>query len=88
MQLINTTDLNSEYTNWVKKNGNGRNSQDLRFSQHIHKAYDLTNLFNMQNFQDDGYYIENAEKFYLCIMKSLLSLEAKSLKVEKVKQEI
>ena len=81
MQFINTTDLNSEFTNWVKQNGNSRNNQDLRFSQHIHNSYDLTNL----NLKDDGFYIENAEKFYLCIMKSLI--EVKSLKTEKVEQE-
>lgn len=68
MQFINKTDLNSEYTNWVKQNGNGRNLQGLRFSQYIHNTYDLTNL----NLQEDGFYIESAEKFYLCIMKSLL----------------
>ena len=81
MQFINTTDLNSEFTNWVKQNGNSRNNQDLRFSQHIHNSYDLTNL----NLKDDGFYIENTEKFYLCIMKSLI--EVKSLKTEKVEQE-
>lgn len=88
MQPINTNDLNSEYTNWVKENGNGRNRQDQRFSQHIHTKYDLSNLFNMQNFEEDGFYIENAEKFYLCIMKQLLCLENKSLKIEKVKEKI
>ena len=88
MQSINTNDLNSEYTNWVKENGNGRNRQDQRFSQHIHTKYDLSNLFNMQNFEEDGYYIENAEKFYLCIMKQLICSESKSLKIEKVEEKI
>ena len=55
MQFINTTDLNSEFTNWVKQNGNSRNNQDLRFSQHIHNSYDLTNL----NLKDDGFYIDS-----------------------------
>lgn len=82
MQTINQDDLNSEFTNWVKENGNGRNHQDQRFSQHIHNTYDLS---NMQNFQEDGFYIENAEKFYLCIMKHLLKSEKKSLKIEKLK---
>lgn len=85
MQTINQNDLNSEFTNWVKENGNGRNRQDQRFSQHIHNTYDLSNLFNMQNLQEDGFYIENAEKFYLCIMKHLLKSEKKSLKTEKLK---
>jgi len=84
MQSINTNDLNSEYTNWVKSNGNGRNSQDLRFSQHINNKYNLTN----PNLKDDGYYIENAEKFYLCIMKQLICSESKSLKIEKVEEKI
>jgi len=82
MQFINTTDLNSEFTNWVKQNGNSRNNQDLRFSQHIHNSYDLTNL----NLKDDGFYIENAEKFYLCIMKSLLC-KKEILKTNKLKLE-
>jgi hypothetical protein len=86
MQTINTNDLNSEYTDWVKKNGNGRNSQDLRFSQHIHNKYDFSNLYNMSNFHEDGYYIENAEKFYLCIMKQMICSEIKSLKTEKIEQ--
>ena len=81
MQLISIEDLNVEFTNWVRKNRNSRNNQDLRFSQHIHNTYDLTNL----NLKDDGFYIENTEKFYLCIMKSLI--EVKSLKTEKVEQE-
>jgi hypothetical protein len=83
MQFINTTDLNSEYTNWVKQNGNGRNRQDQRFSQHIHNTYNLENI----NLEDDGFYIENAEKFYLCIMKQMLCFEIKSLKAEKIEQE-
>jgi hypothetical protein len=78
MQSINKTDLNSEYTNWVKNNGNGRNRQDQRFSQHIHNTYSLENT----KLKDDGFYIENAEKFYLCIMKQLLSFESKLVKVE------
>ena len=85
MQTINQNDLNSEFTNWAKENGNGRNRQDQRFSQHIHKKYDLSNLFNMQNFEEDGFYIENAEKFYLCIMKCLLKSEGRGLKTEKFK---
>jgi len=81
MQTINQNDLNSEFTNWAKENGNGRNRQDQRFSQHIHNTYDLTNL----NLQDDGFYIENAEKFYLCIMKCLLKSEGRVLKTKKLK---
>jgi len=57
------------------------NRQDQRFSQHIHNTYDLTNL----NLQDDGFYIENAEKFYLCIMKCLLKSEGRVLKTKKLK---
>mgnify|MGYP001166502779 FL=1 len=81
MQSINANDLNSEYTNWVKENGNGRNRQDQRFSQHIHNTYNLTNL----NLQDDGFYIENAEKFYLCIIKSLVCSESRKLQTEKIR---
>ena len=79
MQFINTTDLNSEYTNWVKQNGNGRNRQDQRFSQHIYNTYDLTNI------EGDGYYIESAERFYLFIIKSLLCKEiVKTNKLKKI----
>jgi len=83
MQTINQNDLNSEYTNWVKENGNGRNKENLRFSQYIHNNYDLSNLFTINNCQDDGFYIENAEKFYLCIMKSLVCSEKKRLQIER-----
>jgi hypothetical protein len=83
MQTINTNDLNSEYTEWVKQNGNGRNRQDQRFSQHIHNTYNLENI----KLKDDGFYIENAEKFYLCIMQSLICLEVKFIKTEKAEQE-
>tara|TARA_R110001592_G_scaffold67_8_gene457 strand:- start:120 stop:371 length:252 start_codon:yes stop_codon:yes gene_type:complete len=82
MQSISIEDLNLEFTNWVKQNGNSRNNQDLRFSQHIHNSYDLTNL----NLKDDGFYIENAEKFYLCIMKSLLC-KKEIVKTNKLKLE-
>ena len=78
MQLISIEDLNVEFTNWVRKNRNSRNNQDLRFSQHIYNTYDLTNI------EGDGYYIESAERFYLFIIKSLCKEIVKTNKLKKI----
>jgi hypothetical protein len=39
--ILTTERLNLEYITWTLDNGNGRNSDDLRFGQFLHNKYQL-----------------------------------------------
>lgn len=54
---LDLQNLNSEYINWTKENGVGRNANDQRFGQYIHNNYDLSFLGYVEN---DGFYEEGA----------------------------
>ena len=70
MQL-DYTRLNGEYLNWSLKNGDGRNSDDLRFGQYLWVKYD-----NMKDFTDVFNY-ESCEKAYSQLLKDLYEREEK-----------
>jgi len=53
---LNQELLSLEYLNWVIENGNGRNSDDLRFGQFIYNKYDAQT--------DTSYNTESADKVY------------------------
>lgn len=53
---LNQELLSLEYLNWVIENGNGRNSDDLRFGQYIYNKYEVET--------DTSYNSESAEKVY------------------------
>jgi len=53
---LNQELLSLEYLNWVIENGNGRNSDDLRFGQFIYNKYDAQT--------DTSYNSESADKVY------------------------
>lgn len=52
--------LASEYLNWTKKYGNGRNEKDLRFGQYI---CNLTGITNSKIYNE-----ENATKAYMLLI--------------------
>lgn len=64
--------LNGEYLNWSLKNGDGRNSDDLRFGQYLHSKYDNMNQFT------DVFYFESCEFVYSTLLKDLYELEQES----------
>lgn len=53
---LNQELLSLEYLNWVIENGNGRNSDDLRFGQFIYNKYSVET--------DTSYNSESADKVY------------------------
>jgi len=69
MQL-NYTRLNGEYLDWSLKNGDGRNSDDLRFGQYLYSKYDMSQF-------TDVFYPESCEYVYSTLLKDLYELEPK-----------
>lgn len=67
---LNYSRLNGEYLAWSLKNGDGRNEQDLRFSQYLWSKYD-----NMKDFTD-VFHIESCESTYSTLLDDLYKLEA------------
>ena len=65
---LNLTRLNGEYLGWAVENGDGRNSQDLRFGQYLWSKY------NMQDFTD-VFYVESCETVYSTLLRDLYKLE-------------
>lgn len=63
--------LNGEYLAWSLENGDGRNSDDLRFGQFLWIKYD-----NMKDFTDVFHY-ESCEKAYSTLLTDLYELEQK-----------
>lgn len=66
---IDYTKLNTEYISWSLENGDGRNTDDLRFGQYLWGKYD-----NMSELTDVFYY-ESCEKTYSTILKDLYERE-------------
>ena len=65
---LNLTRLNGEYLSWAVENGDGRNSQDLRFGQYLWSKYnmrDFTDVFNM----------ESCERVYSTLLEDLHKFE-------------
>lgn len=65
---LNYSRLNGEYITWSLTNGDGRNSDDLRFGQYLWSKYmmrDFTDVFNM----------ESCETVYSTLLKDLYKLE-------------
>jgi hypothetical protein len=69
---LNYSRLNGEYLNWSLKNGDGRNSDDLRFGQYLHSKYNNMNQFT------DVFYFESCEFVYSTLLKDLYELEEKN----------
>lgn len=68
---LNYTRLNGEYLSWSLENGDGRNSEDLRFGQYLWLKYD-----NMKEFTD-VFNIESCELTYTTLLNDLYELEEK-----------
>ena len=62
--------LNTEYLNWSIENGDGRNEDDLRFTQHIDHVYDVPHQWMVHIF-----YIYSCEIAYSELLKRLYELE-------------
>lgn len=62
--ILTTERLNLEYITWTLDNGNGRNSDDLRFGQFLHNKYQLDGL-------SDVFYVESAIGVYEQLLISL-----------------
>jgi hypothetical protein len=62
--ILTTERLNLEYITWTLDNGNGRNSDDLRFGQFLHIKYKMDGL-------TDVFYIESAISVYEQLLISL-----------------
>lgn len=58
--MFNLEILCDEYTEWVSKNGFGRNIHDVRFGQYLHSEYDLP---------EDVYYLEDAREIFSRLVK-------------------
>ena len=56
--------LNLEYISWNIDNGEGRNSDDLRFGQMLHNKYEMGTL-------TDVFYIETPKVVYDTLLKDL-----------------
>lgn len=67
---LNYSRLNGEYISWSLTNGDGRNSDDLRFGQYLWSKYD-----NMKEFTD-VFHKESCEDTYSILLKDLYKLEA------------
>jgi len=65
---LNYNRLNGEYLTWSLNNGDGRNSDDLRFGQFLHSKYNMENL-------TDVFYQESCETVYSILLKDLHKLE-------------
>ena len=62
--ILTTERLNLEYITWILDNGDGRNSDDLRFGQFLHNNYKMDGL-------TDVFYIESAINVYDQLLISL-----------------
>lgn len=62
--VLNIERLNLEYLSWTIDNGDGRNSDDLRFGQVLHNKYQLDAL-------SDVFYVENATSAYETLLTDL-----------------
>ena len=65
---LNYSRLNGEYISWSLTNGDGRNSDDLRFGQYLWSKY------MMRDFTD-VFYVESCEQAYSTLLKDLYKLE-------------
>lgn len=83
MQKIDQQNFNSEFSNWTKKYGSGKNFEGLSFYEHIQKKYNIKSLMLNKKVSTC---IENAEKFYICIMQMLLCSQ-KNIKTFKIKSK-
>lgn len=68
---LNYTRLNGEYLSWSLANGEGRNSEGLRFGQYLNNKYNNMNQFT------DVFYVESCEVVYSTLLKDLYELEEK-----------
>ena len=62
--------LNGEYLNWSLENGDGRNSDDLRFGQYLDSKYIIS-----KEWMDIVFYNESCEGVYSELLKLLYKLE-------------
>ena len=62
--VLNIERLNLEYLSWTIDNGDGRNSDDLRFGQFLQNKYQLDGL-------TDVFYVESATSAYETLLKDL-----------------
>jgi hypothetical protein len=83
MQKIDQQNFNSEFSNWTKEYGSGKNFEGLSFYEHIQKKYNIKSLMLNKKVSTC---IENAEKFYICIMQMLLCPQ-KNIKTFKIKSK-
>lgn len=67
--------LNSEYLEWSRENGEGRNKNDLRFGQYLYIKYDLTDLNNLDI---DPFYVEGCENVYSMLLGCLYEKDQKT----------
>tara|TARA_Y100000389_G_scaffold106633_1_gene103575 strand:- start:949 stop:1242 length:294 start_codon:yes stop_codon:yes gene_type:complete len=81
MQKIDQQNINSEFYKWTKEYGSGRNFEGLSFYEHIQKKYNIKHLMLNKKVSTR---IENAEKFYICIMQMLICPQ-KNIKTFKIK---
>ena len=58
--------LNNEFLNWIHQFGNGRNNNDIRFGQFLHRKYHIVFEAN-----EDGFYDEVPLDSYTKIINNL-----------------
>jgi len=64
---LNVNILNDEFVKWIHTFGNGRNNNDLRFGQYLHRKYKIQIITD-----EDGFYDEVPLKAYENIILNLL----------------
>jgi len=52
--------LNNEFASWINQFGENRNKSDIRFGQHIHNTYDISNIFPVG---PEGYFVGGSDGF-------------------------
>lgn len=67
--ILDYSRLNGEYLNWAIENGDGRNSDDLRFGQYLWSKYD-----NMKDFTD-VFHMESCETVYSTLLNEFYKEE-------------
>lgn len=57
IKKLTPEDLNTEYVEWIRENGMGKNDKGLRFGQYLHFKYDVPMGLKGES---DGFYTEKA----------------------------
>lgn len=73
MMELTYSRLNGEYLSWSMENGDGRNSDDLRFGQYLDNKYGLA--LEISDRSVGIFYNESCEEVYSILLRNLYELE-------------